>query len=66
MKKSKYNGSRRDLPDDKSPAPSKKAKSGGFNWGRKAVPETPDWKTADAEFASRRATRTRCQAAITS
>lgn len=52
MKKSKNNGSRRDLPDDKSPAPSKKAKSGGFNWGRKAVPETPDWKTADAEFAA--------------
>lgn len=51
MKKSKNNTGRRELADDKTPELPKKAKAGGFNWGRKTA-DKADWKTADAEFAA--------------
>jgi len=52
MKKSKNNSGRRDGADDKTPVMPKKAKTGGFNWGRKSAPEPSDWRSADAEFAA--------------
>ncbi len=52
MKKSKNNSNRRDGADDKTPVLPAKAKSGGFNWGRKAVPDKADWRSADAEFTT--------------
>ncbi|WP_273453323.1 ribonuclease R [Nevskia ramosa] len=51
MKKSKNNNGRRELADDKTPELPKKAKAGGFSWGRKTA-DKADWKTADAEFAA--------------
>ena len=52
MKKTKNSSNRRDGSDDKTPVLPAKAKSGGFNWGRKAAPEKADWRNSDAEFSA--------------